>query len=91
MEWHTNLVKEKALLQDAFEKLEKPCVMQTNHNDFPQIFHSGNMPVDQMILREYSFSVFQVPHHKQKPKIIAEIHSCLCIITGTSLGQRLIC
>ena len=76
MEWHTNLVKEKALLQDAFEKLEKPCVMQTNHNDFPQIFLSGNMPVDQMILREYSFSVFQVPHHKQKPKLTAEIHSC---------------
>ena len=50
--------------------------MQTNHNDFPQIFLSDNMPVDQMILREYSFSVFQVPHHKQKPKLTAEIHSC---------------
>ena len=76
MEWHANLVKERALLEDAFEKLEKPCVMQTKYDDLPQIFLSGNMPVDQMILREYSFSVFQVPHHRQRPKLAIEVRSC---------------
>ena len=31
-----------------------------------------------MSMREYSFSVFQVPHHKklQKPKLTAEVYSC---------------
>ena len=40
MEQYTNRVKERALLEDAFEKLEKPCVTQTNHNlmIFPRFF-----------------------------------------------------
>ena len=76
MEWHASLVKERSLLEDAYEKLEKPCAIQTNHDDFSQIFLSGNMPVDQMILREYSFLVFQVSHHKQRPKLAIEVRSC---------------
>ena len=82
IEKQTNLIKEKDLLENAFEKLKKPCIMQISNangnnkrNDFPQIFLNGNMPVDQMVLKEYTFLVFQIPHHKQRPKLTTKIHN----------------
>ena len=72
----TNDIK-KALSEDVFEKLDKslPIVMQIS--GYPQnIFLSGNVPVDPMILNQYLFSVFQVPHHMQKPKLTAKVHIC---------------
>lgn len=73
-----NFIKE-ALSEGALEKLKRPTpiVLQVNDmkiRDHPQIFLSGNEPLDQMVLERYSFSVFQVPHHKQGPKLAAEVY-----------------
>ena len=73
IEKDTNIIK-KALLEGAFKKPDKPYIIQVNN--FSQIFLSGNVPVDPMILKEYSFSVFQVPHHRQRPKLTVEIYKC---------------
>ena len=73
IEKDTNIIK-KALSEGALKKPDKPYIIQVNN--FPQIFLSGNVPVDPMILKEYSFSVFQVPHHRQRPKLTVEIYKC---------------
>ena len=79
IEKQINLFKEKDLLENAFEKFKKPCILQINNAngeiDFPQIFLNGNTPVDQMVLKEYTFFVFQIPHHKQRPKLATKIHN----------------
>ena len=79
IEKQTNLIKKKDFLENAFEKFKKPCILQINNAngkiDFPQIFLSGNIPVDQMVLKEYTFFVFQIPHHKQRPKLATKIHN----------------
>jgi len=69
----TNVIMKEALSEDAFEKSETPIIMQVDDQDFSQIFLSGNVPVDQMGLAAYKFSVFQVPHHRHRPTLTAKI------------------
>ena len=83
IEKQTNFIKEKALIENSTGKLKKPCIIQINSTDDKskknccpgKLFLSGNLPVDQMILKEYTFFVFQVPHHRQRPKLVAEVRS----------------
>ena len=81
IEKQTNPINEKSLLENASAKIKKPCIIQIYSTDDEskknccpgELFLSGNLPIDQMILTEYTFFVFQVPHHRQRPKLVTEV------------------